>query len=66
MEDLADSSLRICTILNKHNIEYLIVGGAAVALHGYFRKSVGVDGKEEDKTDLDIWYTRLTKTISSC
>jgi len=34
----------------------MIVGGAAVALHGYFRKSLNLSGLTSDKTDLDFWY----------
>jgi len=48
--------LWVCEILNKYAIEYMIVGGVAVGLHGYFRKSIGPDGKPADKPDMDIWY----------
>jgi hypothetical protein len=54
--DLNDYILRVCEVLNKHAIEYMIVGGFAVALHGYFRKSIGPDGKPVDKPDMDIRY----------
>lgn len=54
--DLVGYILRVCGVLNKHAIEYMIVGGVAVALHGYFRKSIGPDGKPVDKPDMDIWY----------
>ena len=54
--DLAGYILRVCEILNKHAIEYLLVGGAAMALHGYYRKSIAPDGKQADKPDIDIWY----------
>jgi len=54
--DLVDYILRICEVLNKHAVNYMIVGGAAVALHGYFRRSIGPDGKPADKPDMDIWY----------
>ena len=46
----------ICSILNKHSIQYLIVGGSAVALHGYFRDSINQAGLTTDKPDLDCWY----------
>lgn len=46
------------SILNKHQVEYILVGGYAVILHGY-RRTTG---------DLDIWvnptkenYSRLIK-----
>ncbi len=54
--NLIDSILRICKILNKYSVQYLIVGGAAVALHGYFRMSMKVNGLLSDKYDIDIWY----------
>jgi hypothetical protein len=54
--DLADYMLYVCEILNKHAIEYMIVGGVAMALHGYYRKSITPDGTQTDKPDIDIWY----------
>jgi predicted nucleotidyltransferase len=46
----------VCSVLNKHAVQYLIVGGTAVALHGYFRRSMNAAGVVADKLDLDIWY----------
>ncbi|MEO6288259.1 MAG: hypothetical protein ABIO93_32990 [Dyadobacter sp.] len=46
----------ICDIFNKHSVEYMIVGGTAVALHGHFRKSTTLKGDIVDKPDLDFWY----------
>jgi hypothetical protein len=54
--DLVGYILTVCEVLNKHSINYMIVGGVAVALHGHFRKSIGPDGKPADKPDMDIWY----------
>jgi hypothetical protein len=54
--DLTESILRVCRILNKHAIDYLLVGGTAVALHGYFRYSVKATGVIADKPDVDVWY----------
>ena len=34
----------------------MIVGGIAVALHGYFRQSLNSSGSPADKPDLDFWY----------
>lgn len=36
----------ICTLLNKHNVDYLLIGGVAVVYHGYTRSTA----------DLDFWY----------
>jgi predicted nucleotidyltransferase len=57
MEDnLTDSILRVCRTLNASGVEYLIVGGTAVALHGYFRPSSNAAGEVVRKPDLDFWY----------
>lgn len=53
---LTDSILSVCRTLNKYLVEYIIVGGTAVALHGYYRRSMNVDGKMTEKPDLDFWY----------
>jgi hypothetical protein len=47
---------KVCQILNKNDVQYLIVGGTAVAFHGYFRWSQNSDGTNAVKFDLDIWY----------
>jgi predicted nucleotidyltransferase len=53
---LRDSLLTVCKLLDKHEEEYLIVGGAAVAFHGYFRISISTAGVPVEKPDLDFWY----------
>jgi len=35
--------LRVCSLLNKHGVEYLIVGARACWLHGYVRATMDVD-----------------------
>ncbi len=35
-------------VLNKHNVEYILVGGYAVILHGYIRSTA----------DMDIWVNK--------
>ncbi len=54
--DLAGHALRVCETLNKHAVEYIIVGGLAMALHGYYRKSIAPDGTQAEKPDIDIWF----------
>jgi len=39
-----------------HSVEYMIVGGTAVALHGFFRHSLSASGEPAEKHDLDFWY----------
>ena len=53
---ISESILIDCTSLNKNGVECLIVGGTAVALHGFFRWSYNQSGTPTDKYDLDIWY----------
>lgn len=55
-KSLTDEILRVCQILNKNGVQYLIVGGTAVAFHGYFRWSQNTMGTATEKFDLDIWY----------
>lgn len=54
--NLPKAIIRVCEILNKHGVQYLIVGGTAVALHGYFRHSINQAGLVSGKPDLDCWY----------
>lgn len=53
---LTDSILSVCKTLNKFFVEYIIVGGTAVALHGYYRHSSNAAGEMAVKPDLDFWY----------
>lgn len=54
--DLKQTLLQVGSLLLKHEVNYLIVGGAAVGLHGHFRHSSNEDGTLRAKPDLDIWY----------
>lgn len=53
-ESITESILKVCAALIKHHVEYLIVGGTAVALYGYFRWSHNQTGTVAEKFDLDI------------
>ena len=48
--------LTVCKLMATHDVKYMIVGGAAVALYGYYRHSINLWGKLTDKPDIDIWY----------
>lgn len=54
--NLANSILKVCGPLNKHHVQYMVVGGSAVAFHGYDRQSMSMSGVLADKPDLDFWY----------
>ena len=55
-ENLSDSILFLSKILSRHSVQYLVVGGVAVALHGYFRQTTNANGIVSDKLDFDFWY----------
>jgi hypothetical protein len=37
-------------------VQYLLVGGTAVAFHGYVRPTTNRDGTVTDRDDFDFWY----------
>jgi predicted nucleotidyltransferase len=48
--------VKVCTILDAHHVEYLVVGGAAVSHYGFNRPS-GIGQQDPNlKVDLDFWY----------
>ncbi|RYU90126.1 hypothetical protein EWM62_11325 [Mucilaginibacter terrigena] len=51
-----DSLLAVCKALDTYNVQYMLVGGTAVALNGYYRLSINTDGEITDKPDIDVWY----------
>lgn len=59
--NLKNSLLTVCSLLEKHNVQYMLVGGAAVALNGYYRHSINVAGGLTEKPDVDIWYNPTYK-----
>jgi predicted nucleotidyltransferase len=44
--EIRASLRRVCEVLNRHEVNYLIIGGMAVGFHGYPRATA----------DLDFWY----------
>ncbi|MGM9512428.1 hypothetical protein ACS5NO_32145 [Larkinella sp. GY13] len=46
----------VCRTFNENAVHYMIVGGTAVALHGYQRQTIGKNGQPTEKADLDLWY----------
>lgn len=43
---MKEALVLICSLLNKHDVDYLVIGGVAVIFHGYTRAT----------GDLDFWY----------
>jgi len=54
--ELIADLVKVCKVLQNYGIDYLIVGGTAVALHGYFRITMDSNGIPNEKHDLNIWY----------
>lgn len=48
--------LYICRILNSRKVRYMVVGGAAVNAHGYYRPTTDREGNPMEKPDIDIWF----------
>lgn len=65
-----ENLISVCRLLEKHKVKYLLIGGTAVALNGYYRNSTNTSGELTEKPDIDIWYNpsyenyfNLLKTI---
>ena len=48
--------MAVCKALETCSVQYLLVGGTAVALNGYYRLSINTNGEITDKPDVDVWY----------
>jgi hypothetical protein len=53
----------VCAALNKHHVDYLIIGGIAVGYHGYRRISGISVYRPEIKNDFDFWYNPTTENF---
>ena len=43
MKELQEVLREVCNVLNKRGVRYVVVGGCAVILHGYFRTTNDID-----------------------
>ncbi|HMI68106.1 MAG TPA: hypothetical protein VK517_18820 [Cyclobacteriaceae bacterium] len=55
-DDIRETLNKVCKALSNHNVDYLVVGGAAVSYYGHKRPSAIIKSKPELKVDLDFWY----------
>ncbi len=55
-DGLQNVLLAVCRLLEKYEVQYMLIGGTAVALNGYYRHSINNAGDLTDKPDIDIWY----------
>lgn len=53
--DLPEDFVAFVTCLNAHGVEYLLVGGYALAFHGFVRATV----------DIDFFYRRTTGNVDA-
>src|SRR6267142_7081213 len=54
--EIREALQRVCTSLNRHKVDCMLIGGVAVGFYGYQRISGISMFKPELKTDLDFWY----------
>ncbi len=55
-DDILEYLRRICIVLHRHKVTYLIVGGVAVNHYGLQRVSGISNYNQSLKADLDFWY----------
>ena len=55
MEDYRNDLDVFCGLLNRHAVEYMLIGGLAVNYHGYQRAT----------GDVDIWYNPIPKNYGN-
>ncbi len=41
--DLQKELVKLCASLNREGVKYVIIGGCAIVLHGYFRTTNDID-----------------------
>lgn len=54
--EIRETLQKVCSALNKHSVEFMVVGGVAVGYYGYIRLSATKGHNQEIKADLDFWY----------
>lgn len=64
-EEIKQYLVKVCTILNSHHVEYLVVGGAAVSHYGFNRPSGIGQYNSKLKADLDFWYNPTIKNYQN-
>jgi len=62
-DELKPYLLRVCKILNAHEVDYLIVGGAAVSHYGFNRPSGIGQYRSDLNVDLDFWYNPIIENF---
>lgn len=55
MEPITSALRKVCTIFNRHSVEYMLIGGHAVAFHGFPRTTA----------DIDLWFNPTIENYSN-
>lgn len=64
-DEIKQYLVRVCTILNSHNVKYIVVGGAAVSHYGFTRPSGIGQYNSAMKADLDFWYNPTVENFQN-
>ena len=63
---IGDKWIDVCRLLNRGGVEYLVVGGVAMALHGRMRATKDIDVLvPRDVENIEIPYVGLRELIRS-
>ncbi len=65
MRSVNDILKLVCTFLNQRNIDYCIVGGFAVIIHGNPRSTMDIDFVIGEKDILDIVKDLLNRALTT-
>ena len=63
--ELTEIIKNVCNTLDEEKVEYLIVGGTAVAIYGYYRLSTLPNGTISKKYDIDFWFNATLSNIDN-
>jgi predicted nucleotidyltransferase len=62
-KDLVQGVKRVAQALNKHQVEYLFVGGVAIGIHGSPRPSANLP--KDIEYDIDVWYRATNENFAN-
>jgi predicted nucleotidyltransferase len=63
--ELTEIIKSVCNSLNEEKVEYLILGGTAVAIYGHYRASTLSDGTISNKYDIDFWFNPTLSNVNN-
>jgi len=63
--EIRNHLVSVCSALNKHEVNCMLIGGTAVGFYGYQRVSGISLLKPEIKNDLDFWYNPTIENFTN-